>query len=108
MLALLIGADAMDAPPKHPTDQSLSAFGLGKLDDNAAEAVQSHIEQCDDCRKRVGTMSADSFLVRIREAQAGQSQFGQSLNAGSLSFKPSPAPPPANTLPPGLADNPDY
>jgi anti-sigma factor RsiW len=50
----------------HPTDQTLSAFGLGKPEDPSAEAISKHLEQCTDCRQRVAEMSADSFLGRIR------------------------------------------
>ena len=57
-------------------------------------------------------MSADSFLGRVRDAQkpAGQSTSGQSQPGGTQSDKGTnaPAPPPADTLPPGLADHPDY
>jgi formylglycine-generating enzyme required for sulfatase activity/serine/threonine protein kinase len=91
----------MDAPSAlHPTDQTLSSFGLGKLEDGPAEAVNKHLEQCPDCRQRVSEMSADSFLDRVRDAQgAGKSTVGA---------KKTSAPPPADTLPPGLADHPDY
>jgi formylglycine-generating enzyme required for sulfatase activity/serine/threonine protein kinase len=94
----------------HPTDQTLSSFGLGKLDDGPAEAVNKHLEQCPDCRKRVAEMSADSFLGRIRDAQKGLgvSAFGQSQPGEVQTSKKSTAPPPADTLPPGLADHPDY
>ena len=96
----------------HPTDQTLSSYGLGKLDDRLAEAVNEHLEQCPDCRKRVAEMSADSFLERVREAQnpSGKSMFGKSQPGGTQSYMGSnaKAPPPANTLPPGLADHPDY
>ena len=41
----------MDAvPSQHPTDQALGAYGLGKLDDPSAEAVNRHLEKCPDCR----------------------------------------------------------
>jgi hypothetical protein len=104
----------MDAPAKlHPADQTLSSYGLGKLDDRTAEAVDKHLEQCPDCRKRVAELSADSFLERVRDAQArpdshapvvpcleGLSKMGGAAEAS--------APPPAETLPPGLADHPDY
>ena len=106
----------MDAhPATHPTDQTLNSYGLGKLDDRLAEAVNRHLEECPDCRQRVAQMSADSFLGRIREAQArpasvpatGSSLPGMS-KLGGESRSPAPSPPPAGTLPPGLADNPDY
>jgi formylglycine-generating enzyme required for sulfatase activity/serine/threonine protein kinase len=101
----------MDAPtPVHPTDQTLSSFGLGKLDDGPAEAVNKHLEQCPDCRKRVAEMSADSFLGRIRDAQKGLgvSAPAASPAGGTQTYKGSMTPPPADTLPPGLADHPDY
>ena len=35
----------MDAAPSlHPTDQTLSSYGLGKLDDRSAEAVNEHLD----------------------------------------------------------------
>jgi anti-sigma factor RsiW len=70
----------MNAPTSlHPTDQTLSSYGLGKLDDILVEAIEKHLEQCPDCRKRVAEMSADSFLGRVRDAQAGaKSPFGMS------------------------------
>ena len=56
----------MDAAPSlHPTDQTLSSYGLGKLDNRAAEAVDEHLIHCSDCRKRVAEMSADSETFRF-------------------------------------------
>jgi serine/threonine protein kinase len=103
----------MDAASSlHPTDQTLSSYGLGKLDDRLAEAVNQHLEHCPDCRKRVAEMSADSFLARVRDAHkpSGTSTFGLSQAVGAPSSKNSNAwtPPPVDTLPPGLADHPDY
>ena len=103
----------MNAPSSlHPTDQTLSSYGLGKLDDILAEAINTHLEQCPDCRKRVAEMSADSFLGRIRDVQKplAMSTFGESQLGRSQSYmgRNTAAPPPANTLPPGLADHPDY
>src|SRR4051812_35780096 len=96
----------------HPSDQTLSSYGLGKLDDMLAGAVYTHLEQCPECRKRVAEMSSDSFLDRVRHAQkpSGKSTLGESLGVGTQSLRGvnTPAPPPADTLPPGLADHPDY
>ena len=80
----------MDAAPSlHPTDQTLSSYGLGKLDDRSAEAVNEHLMECSDCRKRVAEMSADSFLERVRDAQkpSGKSTSGQSQAGGTPSDK---------------------
>ncbi len=97
----------------HPTEHTLSSFALGKLDDASSGAVQEHLEQCPDCRKRVAEMSADSFLERVRDAQARpdspvpliSSTAGLSILTGGSA---SSAPPPTSSLPPGLADHPDY
>ena len=100
-------------PTLHPTDRTLSSYGLGKLDDDSAEAVNKHLEQCPDCRNRVAELSPDTFLGRLRDARGGPtpparsvtSLSGLSMPAGG---SPSPAPPAASTLPPGLAEHPDY
>ena len=61
----------MYAPPAmHPTDQTLHAYGLGKLEDISADSVSKHVESCPECRRRVANLSADSFLDRLRDAQA--------------------------------------
>ena len=50
----------------HPTDQTLRAYGLGKLDDASAESVNKHLESCSDCQRRVAELSSDSFLAPPR------------------------------------------
>jgi hypothetical protein len=96
-------------PTSHPTDRTLSSFGLGKLDDGLAEAVNQHLERCPECRQRVAEMSADSFLARIRDVQRStshpvlsQSQPGETPRDKGVNSSP------ASTLPPGLADHPEY
>jgi serine/threonine protein kinase len=97
----------------HPNDPTLQAYGLGKLDDASAESVNKHLSSCSDCERRVAEMSSDSFLGRLRGAQGGpamsatdRSQFGGSLIGNGPAVAASP--PAAETLPPGLADHPDY
>jgi Protein kinase domain len=101
------------SPTLHPTDQTLHAYGLGKLDDASAESVNKHVLSCSDCQRRVAELSSDSFLGLLRGAQGrpdspapimSRTDGLSMLAAGSGS----PAPPPASTLPPGLADHPDY
>ena len=61
----------MYAPPAtHPTDQTLHAYGLGKLEDFSADSVGKHLESCPACRRRVADLSSDSFLDQLRDAQA--------------------------------------
>ncbi len=103
----------MDAAPSlHPTDQTLSSYGLGKLDDRSAEAVNEHLMECSDCRKRVAEMSADSFLERVRDARkpSGKPASGQPQAGGTRSDPKTNAPksPPAEILVTGVVDHPDY
>ena len=96
---------------QHPTDQTLSLYALGKVDDRLLEAIDKHLGECPDCRKRVAEMSADSFLVRVRDGQVGwNSVMGPPSPDGtqSLMGRNSPSPIAAETLPPGMADHPDY
>ncbi len=97
----------------HPNDQTLQAYSLGKLDEASAESVNKHLSSCSECEGRVAGMSPDSFLGRLREARGGpemsatdRSQFGASLLGQRAAT--AVAPPATETLPPGLADHPDY
>jgi serine/threonine protein kinase len=101
------------AAPAHPTDQILQSYGLGKLDDRSAESVNAHLKSCPDCQSRVAELSSDSFLGRLRNAQGqadnatagwAHSSLSQDDHGPAVAFSP----PPANTMPPGLADHPDY
>jgi serine/threonine protein kinase/formylglycine-generating enzyme required for sulfatase activity len=95
----------MDArAPVHPTDQTLSDFGLGKLDDRSAESVNQHLRGCPSCQRRVAGMSSDSDLSRLRGAQVGA---GRGRSPADRT-RPNPAPPDPDSMPPGLADHPDY
>jgi|GEM_PF-1449173 len=97
----------------HPSDQTLQSYGLGKLNDLLAEAVGKHLGECDACRRRVAEVTSDSFVGRLQNAQArpetappvGSSLAGLSKLDGEAR---QPSPPPADTLPPGLAEHPDY
>ncbi len=97
----------------HPTDQSLHAYGLGKLDDALAESVNKHLESCEDCRRRVAELSSDSFLGRLQDAQGRPDSPAPVVSATDGLSMPDTAaspqsPPPASSLPPGLADHADY
>jgi serine/threonine protein kinase len=104
----------MEAPiAPHPNDRVLHAYGLGKLDDPAvAAAVDSHLEACEACQRRVAELSGDSFVGRLRDA-------GDGPRADSAPPSAAPGPPHshvpkgpdpalAGTLPPELTENPQY
>src|SRR5271170_4054656 len=53
-----------------PSDEMLADYGLGKLDNAGSETIHQHLETCVDCRSVVANLSGDSFVNRLREAQA--------------------------------------
>jgi serine/threonine protein kinase/formylglycine-generating enzyme required for sulfatase activity len=98
---------------RHPSDDSLRAYGLGKLDDAAGVVVGRHVEVCAECRGRVSEMTSDSFLGRLREAGVGPvvgegAGAGSSLTGMSMAGGGGTAPVNAGTLPPGLPEHSDY
>src|SRR5712692_9713445 len=104
----------MKTPPVgHPSVQILQAFGVGKLDDSAAEAVMSHLDTCDACRAAVSAQSGDSFLDRLRAAKSpgatpapdhGLSGLSRNLRGGGASVGASDS----STVPPELVNHPQY
>ena len=52
-------------PALHPADETLHAYGLGKLDDSSAEEVNRHLEACPDCRRRVAEMVDSSITIEL-------------------------------------------
>ena len=101
---------ALSSP--HPTDPILRSYGLGKLDDGMAGVVDQHLSECPDCRRQVAAVSADSFLNRVRGGRdQGPTVTHVPFEPGwtqGIKAAPTAPPPPADTLPPGLADHPDY
>jgi serine/threonine protein kinase len=97
----------------HPTDQTLRSYGLGRLDDASSRSMTKHLESCSACRRRVAQMSSDSLLDRIGDAQERTDWPAAVVSSddgvsGFDADSSSQVPPPAETLPPGLADHPDY
>ncbi len=96
----------------HPSDQALRAYGQGRLDERSTESVEGHLASCRDCRRRVAELTTDRSSDRDHGGRArpdspppvGSSFPGLSRPEGG----PIPAPPATETLPPGLAENPDY
>ncbi len=96
----------------HPTDQALRDFSVGKLGDGLADSVNSHLQECADCQRRVAAMSSDSFLGRLRDAHL-QPEISPPVQSESGAPRPdigeaSHRDPQTDTLPPHLADHPDY
>src|SRR4051812_22590719 len=106
------GDCSMDASSPHPTDQTLKSYGVGKLDARSAGAVDEHLIGCSDCRKRVAEASANDSLENARDARkapagstSGRPRSGVTPSCGCANATGTP---PTDSLPPGLAHNPDY
>ena len=61
------------APSLHPSEQTLQAFGNGRLDASSADSVSSHLDECEDCLLKVAGISPDGFLDAFRRARPTQS-----------------------------------
>jgi serine/threonine protein kinase len=85
-----------------PPDDALAAYGLGKLSDAAADAVNAHLGGCDGCVRKLAAMSADSFVGRLRAGPSpGTVVPGKSVSAMTRQ-PPVRAPVPVGELPPEL------
>ena len=60
-----------------PPDLVLADYGLGKLDAASSETISQHLETCVDCRQRVASLSADSFVARLRNVPGHDAPPGQ-------------------------------
>ncbi len=103
----------MDASgSSHPSEQTLRAYGVGKLYGALADSVRSHLDVCGDCRQRVAELSADTFLGRLREAQKGPRSPAPAVPslAGLSRFSDAPGSSahPLGPIPQDLAEHPDY
>jgi serine/threonine protein kinase len=94
----------------HPSADILKAFGLGKLDDSTSGVVLDHLDQCEDCRQQVASLSGDDFLNRLRQARGRSFTPAPARPLGASAAGPNlPVRQPAiANLPPELANNPQY
>jgi hypothetical protein len=96
----------------HPSDQTLSSYGLGKLDEAAAEAVNQHLESCPACRRRSPNGNMPAGRTARRSTRSGIIRGAWSRMAGTAitrvarlgpyipAVKPTAGPSrPANALP---------
>jgi hypothetical protein len=58
----------------HPGDETLRAYGLGKLDGDSAQRISEHLDSCVECLEKAHGLSSDdtytaSFLDRLKRAR---------------------------------------
>jgi anti-sigma factor RsiW len=51
---------------EHPTAEQLTAFGLGKLSDAESTGLETHLAECEMCRRVLETQATDSFVSLAR------------------------------------------
>jgi WD40 repeat protein/serine/threonine protein kinase len=58
-----------DTDTSHPSPEQLRAFNLGRLDDEQALAIGTHLESCPECCQTLAALPAgDPFVSRVRAA----------------------------------------
>jgi serine/threonine protein kinase len=94
-------------PVTHPVVETLQAFALGKLDDNAAQAMLSHLEICPDCRKIFASLNSDSLRASpgVSDTQAPIQSSCATEACASAGIAASPG---IASIPPELANHPQY
>ena len=103
----------MSAPSAlHPTDETLHSFVRGELDGDVARPVDSHVRSCLACRQRLAELSIHGFSHQAQESRVRSETPPLPLISGlesKIAKEPSSAlAPPAESLPSGLAEHPDY
>ena len=102
----------MAAATPHPTNETLRANGLGKLDDHEAEAVSRHLDDCPDCQSQVAGLSSDSFPGRLRQGKSTDSEGAERTTPVGSSLVGRPGQDatrtPAVGFPIELLNHPDY
>ena len=56
----------------HPARDILAAYGLGKLQGTEAEAVESHITECEECCETLLDLGSDTFVELVGRSDAVQ------------------------------------
>jgi WD40 repeat protein/tRNA A-37 threonylcarbamoyl transferase component Bud32 len=54
----------------HPSIEDLSAFTLGKLDDETQASIEAHVATCSSCQERAANAPDDNFLELLRDVHA--------------------------------------
>jgi formylglycine-generating enzyme required for sulfatase activity len=94
----------------HPSVEALRALALGKLDDNTASAVLSHLDICPECSREVAAATNDDFLNRLRNVHQRGSTLAPAESLAETPRRPHlpTGPTTLYNVPPELADHPEY
>jgi serine/threonine protein kinase len=86
---------------EHPDGEQLRAFGLGRLGDQQAMAIERHIEHCDQCCEVLRGIEDDSLVETLRDAN-------RAAVAETIVLPEDHAPQPPIAVPPELENHPRY
>ncbi len=92
----------------HPSADALRGFATGRLDDETAAVVMSHLDGCPDCCRAAAAVSGDDFLDRLREAHRPGSTPAPAESPADATRASRQAASPVANLPPEFADHPQY
>ncbi len=81
----------------HPSNETLQALSLGKLDEADAQAALRHLESCPDCCQKAAALPGDSFLNRLRNVH-GRNETSAPSQTPRGPTEPRPVPPPSAGL----------
>lgn len=59
---------------EHPPRERLIDFGLGRLDDEVARGVESHVNDCERCCETLLNLQDDTFVNLVRRCDAAETQ----------------------------------
>src|SRR5579885_3099781 len=78
------GVPMNDVPNAHPSLEHLSAFSLGKLEDDASATVAAHLATCAACCRSLETVRDDAFVARLRSSVGQVSNLPPSRQVENL------------------------
>jgi serine/threonine protein kinase len=70
-----------DRSAVHPPKDELVAFGLGRLEPEAATRVESHLESCAACCETMLDLQDDTFVALVRKSPPQEAEDRASLHA---------------------------
>jgi len=94
----------MPIPPvadKHPDADRLRAFGLGRLGGQQSQAIERHIEHCEQCCEVLRNIADDSLVETLRDAE-------RAAAAETMDFSGEASSHGAVAIPPELENHPRY
>src|SRR5688500_18199877 len=98
----------MNQAATHPNPERLADFGLGRLDDADALALEAHLAECPECSAALERLGGDSFVARLRGAAEAATRIDVAGPAEAPTLAGASAAAADVAVPPELTDHPRY